>query len=139
MKSLLHNIFGLGKIPRKILPTIKEEGILLSEEGISGSVTLSNFRAPGRRHSKKCSWIMGSIALTNKRLWVFQFSNPFISVEWNEPLINKIDCSTNDKGDLIFSFDISVFDDRSSGEVYCKLKSSKSFEILDEIRKRCIS
>jgi hypothetical protein len=46
-KTLLYRLFGVGKISWQLSSTLKVEGIVLLDEGISGSVTYLNFRAPG--------------------------------------------------------------------------------------------
>ena len=50
-KSLLYTLFRLGRVPREALSVLESEGIVVLEEGLRGSVTLRNFRAPGRYHS----------------------------------------------------------------------------------------
>ena len=35
-KTLLHRLFGLGKIPKRYAPTLHDEGIVLIDEGIGG-------------------------------------------------------------------------------------------------------
>jgi hypothetical protein len=40
-------------MPKKYAPTLRGEGIVLLDEGIGGSITLKNFKGPGRRHSWK--------------------------------------------------------------------------------------
>jgi hypothetical protein len=52
-KTLLHRIFGWGRIPKRYAPTLHNEGIILLDEGIGGSITFKKFRAPGRYHSWK--------------------------------------------------------------------------------------
>ena len=43
-KSFLYRWFGTGKVPKKFREQIEREGVLLSEEGIGGSITFINFR-----------------------------------------------------------------------------------------------
>ncbi len=79
-KSILYRAFGIGKIPKHLLQIIEEEGIVLIDEGISGSVVFRNFRAPGRRHGYCKKWFIGSIVLTRKHILTFQFSKQIIGV-----------------------------------------------------------
>ena len=37
-KSVLYRLFGLGKTPKRELPALEAEGIVLVDEGISGSI-----------------------------------------------------------------------------------------------------
>jgi hypothetical protein len=63
-KPLLYRVFGVGKIPAPLMSQLQNEGIILADEGVKGSVTYRNFRAPGRRDSWRRQWFIGSIALT---------------------------------------------------------------------------
>ena len=37
-KTLFYKLFGWGKIPEAMLPILKEEGIVLGEEGLSSTL-----------------------------------------------------------------------------------------------------
>ncbi len=71
-KTLSYRLFGVGKVPRQLSATLQSEGILLLDEGIAGSVTYLDFRAPGRRSNWRRQWFTGAIALTRVRLIAFQ-------------------------------------------------------------------
>lgn len=47
-------------------PVLAAEGIVLEDEGVSGSVTFRDFRAPGRRYSLRKSWFLGSLVVTGR-------------------------------------------------------------------------
>ena len=51
--------FGLGRIPKAMLPILRKEGIRLQDEGVLGSVTLRHFRAPGRYSRWRRSLVIG--------------------------------------------------------------------------------
>jgi hypothetical protein len=114
-KTLLYRLFGLGKVPRGILPNLEREGIVLLDEGISGSVTFRNFRAPGRRHSWKRSWFTGSLVLTGKRLAAFAFSKTIIDVSLDDDRINELRFSLDGETTLCVLFDPSAFHEDWSG------------------------
>jgi hypothetical protein len=82
-KTILHRLFGIGKIPAEYHPALQSEGVLLADEGIKGSVTYLNFRSPNRYSNWKRQWYTASIALTNARLLVFSYSSPIIDVSFN--------------------------------------------------------
>lgn len=94
-KTLLYRIFGLGKIPKLMLPALKQEGIVLIDEGISEWITFRNFRAPRRYYGRKWSWFTGSLVLTGKRFAAFTFYpyfNPIINVQLDDERLKKLDC-----------------------------------------------
>ena len=59
-KSLLYRLFGAGKIPAPLMSQLNAEGIILFDEGVKGSVTYRNFRAPGKRFSWRRQGFAGS-------------------------------------------------------------------------------
>ena len=65
MATLLHRLFGAGRVPEDRLAAFQAEGIVLFDEGIGGALTLRNFRAPGRYSGWRRSWFMGSVVLTS--------------------------------------------------------------------------
>jgi len=67
-KTLLYRLFGVGKIPEQFMTTLKSEGILAFDEGIKGSITYRDFRAPGKYSAWRRQWFTGSVVLTQVRL-----------------------------------------------------------------------
>ena len=88
---------------------------MLQDEGLSGSVTLRNFRSPGRRSSWRRSWISGSLAITEQRFWGFSFFRPVVSVPLDSQHFKDLDISV-EKGDVLrVEFDVSIFHEGWSG------------------------
>lgn len=52
-KTFLYKLFGIGKIPERFLSEIKDDEIILSDEGIKETLTYKNFRAPGKYFNGK--------------------------------------------------------------------------------------
>ena len=55
-KLLLYRLFGIGKIPEQYQSGLKSEGVILSDEGVKGSVTYLDFRAPGKYSNWRRQW-----------------------------------------------------------------------------------
>ena len=79
-ETIFYKLFGWGKIPEAMLPILKQEGIVLGEEGLRGTAYFKNFRAPVKRFYRKISWFTGSIVLTKIRLVAWSYSRPIINV-----------------------------------------------------------
>src|SRR5262245_55038884 len=79
-KTFLYRLFGIGKIPAPLMSELNNEGILLLDEGVRGSVTYRNFRAPGKRSNWRRQWFTAAIALTKIRLLALSYANPMINV-----------------------------------------------------------
>ena len=136
-KTILHKIFGLGKIPKRMRPAIEQEGIVLIDEGIGGSIKFKNFRAPGRRYSRKYSWFTGAIVLTQKRFAAFTFYpffNPIINVPLDAVQLNKLDCSLKKETTLCVLFDPSDFREGWSGTIKCSFSTPQARLFLEQIK-----
>src|SRR5712691_10431569 len=78
--TLLYRLFGVGRMPAQWRAAIDSEGIVIMDEGIGGSVTYRDFRAPGKRFAWRKVAFSGSIALTKTRLLALHYANPAINI-----------------------------------------------------------
>lgn len=125
-KTLLHRIFGWGRLPKRYAPTLHAEGIVLLDEGVGGSVTFSKFKAPGRYHSWKKSWFTGCIVLTERTFAAFAFARPLIYVPLDHENISELECSIEESGALLVRYDASAFNEKWSGTIECRFKTPQA-------------
>ena len=90
MPGFLTRVFGLGRVPGAHLQTYQLEGIELMDEGISGSVTYKNFRAPFRRSNWKRSWFLGSVILTRARVVGIPVRPTVVNVPLDDPRLQQL-------------------------------------------------
>ena len=136
MGNLLHRLFGFGKIPRRMLPILEQEGIVLRDEGISGSIIYRNFRAPGRRYFRRRNWFTGSIVLTGERFAAFMFSRPIINVPLEDKWLGELDCSLKDETTLCVRFDPAAFHEGWSGSIECRFRTPQARSFLKRLREK---
>lgn len=128
-KALLYRLFGVGKIPKLLADTMRIEGIVASDEGIPGSVTYRDFRAPGKRFSWKKQGFVGSVVVTNIRLVALMYSNFAVNVPFTDQRIRKLQISA--EGDrLTIAFDPSVFHDNWSGTIEYRFRTPQAADML---------
>ncbi len=113
-----------------------QEGIVLLDEGIGGSVTFRNFRAPGKRYGYRRSWFTGSLVLTGLRFAGFQYSKPIINVPLEDRWLNELDCSLRDETTLCVRFDSSVFHEDWSGSIECRFSTDYARLFLERLERR---
>ena len=135
-KTLLYRIFGTGKVPKKYLAQIQNEGVILQDEGVGGSITFRNFRSPGRRSGWRRNWFTGSIVLTREHLLGFAFSRQIIGVAWHTEEIRQLSLSVDDPDILCVEFDASKFNEEWSGEVEVKFRTPLASRLITEIKGR---
>jgi hypothetical protein len=137
-KTLLHRLFGLGKIPEAYRAALTSEGVLLSDEGVKGSVTYRNFRSPQRYASWKRQWYTASIALTKTRLAAFSYSSPIIDVSITDARFRRMQFSLEDATTLLVSFDASLFHHDWSGTIDYRFQTPHAQAFLDKLGELCI-
>ncbi|MDT4965377.1 MAG: hypothetical protein QOJ64_114 [Acidobacteriota bacterium] len=135
-KSLLYRVFGVGKIPELLDAQLNEEGILLLDEGIKGSVTYLNFRSPGRYANWRRQWYTASIALTQTRMVGLRFSQLIINVPLADERIRKMDFSLETSGALLVAFDAGLFHQDWSGKIEYRFRTTYGQAFLDKLRER---
>src|SRR5207237_8746057 len=96
---------------------LKNEGVILLDEGVKGSVTYRNFRAPGKRFSWRRQAFTGSIALTKTRLLGLWSSNTIINVPLADERIRAMHYSLEGDDGLCVAFDASLFPADWSGRI----------------------
>ncbi len=129
-KSLLYRLFKIGRVPKQAAEQIAQEGLILQQEGIGGSITFRNFRAPGKYFSWRRKWFLGSVVLTRERFRVFWFANRIISVPWDSDQLSALRCRLEGEDALIVGFDASTFNEDWSGEIEVRLSTSSAAELL---------
>ena len=135
-KSLLYRLFGVGKIPENLAAQLRVEGILISDEGIKGSVTYLNFRSPVRYANWKRQWYTASIALTETRLVGLRFSQLIVNVPLADERIRKMNCSLEASGTFLVAFDASLFHQDWSGKIEYRFRTDYVQALQDKLRER---
>ena len=128
-KSLLYRLFGVGRIPKLIGDRLRMEGIVIADEGIPGSVTYRDFRAPGRYSSWRKQAFIGSLVVTNIRLVGLMQSRFAIDVPFTDQRIRQLQIS-RERDSLLITFDASLFHDDWSGTIEYRYRTSQAAEIL---------
>lgn len=134
-KTLTYRLFGWGKIPKSLRPTIEAEGIILADEGLPGSVTLRNFRAPGRRSLFRRNWFSGSVVLTEEHFLAFSTWKQLIGVPYGDRRTRELRCSVDDDR-LFVAFEAGLFNDDWSGEVEYRFSTPRASEFLRVLQER---
>jgi hypothetical protein len=135
-KAVLYRLFGLGKIPEPLLAQLESEGILLLDEGIRGSVTYRNFRAPWRYSNWKRQWYTASIGLTGTRLIALRNSTPIINVPLTDQRICQLRLSREGDDTLLVAFDAGLFHDDWSGTIEYRFRTPQAQLFIEAVRKQ---
>ena len=128
-KALLYRLFGVGRIPKLLGDRLRIEGIVIADEGISGSVTYRDFRAPGRYSSWRKQAFIGSIVVTNIRLVALMGSKFAVDVPFTDQRIRQLQIS-RERDRLLIALDASLFHDDWSGMIEYRYQTSQAAEVI---------
>lgn len=135
-KTILYRLFKIGKIPASHSSAIRDEGVILADEGFKGTVTYLNFRAPWRYSNWKRQWCTASIALTETRLIAFQYAGLVIDVPFSDARFRRLDLSVEDGGALLVAFDAALFHDDWSGKLEYRFFTPYARELLGRLSEK---
>jgi hypothetical protein len=132
-KSLLYRLFGVGRIPKLLGDRLRMEGVVVADEGIGGSVTYRDFRAPGRYSSYRKQAFVGSLVVTNIRLVGLMSSRFAIDVPFSDQRIRQLRIS-KERDRLLIAFDAGLFHDDWSGTIEYRYHTSQAADIIKWIQ-----
>jgi hypothetical protein len=125
-KTLLYRLFGLGKIPVTLRATLDSERVLALDEGIKGSVTYLDFRAPGKYSSWRRIWFTAAVVITHVRLVALQNTNLAINVPFTDERIRSLRFSAEKTDTLLIAFDASLFHPDWSGTMEYRFRTAEA-------------
>lgn len=132
-KALLYRLLGVGRIPEKIKKSLEAEVIELAEEGIGGSFTARNFKAPGKRYTYKKDFFVGWLAITQKRVLSYTLGRRQINIMLDDPSLAKLFVQNPKPGILIISFNANVYHNDWSGKLELKYKTEQAEDFLGKL------
>ena len=132
-KTLLYRLFGVGRMPVQWRTTIESEGVVLIDEGVRGSLTYRDFRAPGKSFGWRKVAFTGAIALTKARLLALQYANPAINVPLTDDRFKKLQISVEGEETLLIAFDPSLFHSDWSGAMEYRFRTSQAQAFLKSL------
>lgn len=135
-KTFLYRLFGIGKIPEQLMATLKSEGILTLDEGIKGSVTYRDFRAPGKYSAWRRQWFTGSIVLTQVRLVSVISLSQAIDVPLTDERIRSLRFSVEGQDTFLVAFDPSLFHPGWSGTMEYRFRTPEAAALVAKLREQ---
>lgn len=129
-KTLLFRLLGIGKLPANLVAEFQAESLILSDEGIRGTVTLINFRGGGRVSNWKRQWFGAAVILTQKRLVAYRLRHPIIDVAINDARLKQMEFSIEQPDTLVAGFDASLFQPNWSGSIEYRFRTPVSKNLL---------
>jgi hypothetical protein len=122
-------MLGSGRLPDDLRAALTAEGPLFLEEGLPGSITYRNYRAPGQRASLRKDATSGAIAVTPRRLVVWAGRGKNIDVPLDHPLRTAVQVTVAEPDRICFAYDASRFSTERSGTVEVRLRTRQAAQV----------
>jgi len=132
-KAFLYRLFGIGSIPKKIRPVLEQEGIVLSDEGMSGWFITKNVKGPGKRYMHRREGFSGWLVITKKRILCYTYWKRQINISVDDPRLSKLYTDVTDQHKLSVAFESSVFRDGWEGVIEYRFKTDKVIQFQDAL------
>ena len=126
MATWLHRITGLGGLPRSVRRLARSEGVREIAEGVRGSMTTRNFRAPGRANNFRREGFLGSVVITGQRLMAYSWRRRQINIGLDDPALAALEVSVPRPGILLLAFDAGAFQPDWSGRVEFRFHTERA-------------
>jgi hypothetical protein len=134
MSFLAKLLAGAGRFSPEQRAELEAEGAEIIEDGLKGSITWRDYRAPGRYSSWRKKGVYVAIALTPRRLLVQRTGGKEIDVPFDHPGFAAIEPSLDEPDRLCLAFDPAAFDPRASGRIEVRLSTPQAGRIVERLQ-----
>ena len=128
-KTWMYRLLGAGKLPHQLQEKLVAEWIVLLDEGIGGSITYQNFRAPGKASNWKRSNFTGAVVLTKVRFVGLAYTRPVINLPYDDPRLPAVQVTLPGAQTISLAFDAATFHDDWSGSIECRFDTEHAAHI----------
>jgi hypothetical protein len=130
-KSLLYRLFNLGSIPEKLAPVLKQEGIVVADEGLTGWFRTRDVAAPGKRHIRRSRWFCGCLVITKMRILCHAFGKRQINLPVGDARLSRLSVDLPGENLLLISFESSDFLPGWKGRIEFLFRTEEAGEFRD--------
>ena len=139
MKFLARLLLGNGRFRPELRAALESEGLVVLEEGVSGSVRYRHFKAPGRRSHGKVSPERIALAVSEQRLVVYCRSGraELIDTPFSDPRLRALDASLHDDDTVSLRIDYDRVDVPDvSGQIEIRAKTPAAPNVVEQLQAR---
>jgi hypothetical protein len=133
---------GTGELPARVRAELEAEGLVLLEEGLSGSIRYSHFKAPGKRFNGKVTPQRMGIGISEKRVVVYCRSGraELIDSQFDSPRLTAVVVFPEGNDKLNIHIDYDEMPDAEtadvSGQITIRLHTPRASTLLEALEKR---
>lgn len=124
-------LFGSGRLPRMVRGQVAGEDVWLLAEGLTGTLTFRNYKAPGKRSKLRKVGVAGAVCVTDKRLLVWGARGKLVDVPREDERFAQIEVSAEEAEKALFAWEAGLFHDNRSGRVEVRLHPLQAERVVE--------
>lgn len=132
-KTILYRLFGCGSIPKKLLPVLEQEGIVILDEGMGGWFITKHVDGPGKRYRHRSEGFTGCLAITKARVVCYTYAKRQINIAVQDSKIAKLYVDTPKENTFSLSFEASDFREGWKGVIEFRFNTDKYLLFRDAL------
>jgi hypothetical protein len=128
-------LLGNGTLKPKLRAALESEGVVLIEEGLSGSIRYTNFKAPGRRYRGKITGECFGLGISERRLALYCRSGrvKLIDQPFTEPRLSALDVSQDGEDTVALRIDYDRAEvPKVSGQMTIRAKTPNAATVVEQ-------
>ena len=140
MGFLTRLFLGTGELKQELKAALEAEGLVLVEEGLTGSVRYSHFKAPGKRFNGKVTGERMGIGISQKRVVVYcrngrskLIDSEFASYRWSWV---EVDVDQGEAVAFRVDYDKQTEEPKIKGQITIRARTPNAERIVGELRSR---
>jgi hypothetical protein len=128
-------LFGSGRLPKMVRDQVQGEDLLLLAEGLTGTLTFRNYKAPGRRSKLRKVGIAGAVCVTDRRLLVWGARGKLVDVPREDERFGQIEVAAEEPEKVLIAWEAGLFHDNRSGRVEVRLHPVQAEHVVELVRR----
>ena len=132
-------LLGNGTLKPGLRAALESEGLVVLEEGLTGSIKYSHFKAPGKRFNGKVTGECFGLGISERRLALYCRSGrvKLIDQPFTEPRLSAIDVSVDDNDRVALLIDYDRVDvPKVSGQMTIRARTPNATMVVEELNSR---
>jgi hypothetical protein len=131
IRTLLKGSWQPGQVPAAPLRSLTEEGVLLLDDQLHGSVSYLSYSRVGRPGPETRA-VMGAIVVTRQRFVVWAGRQEYVDVATGHPIRDTVTVPVDQLGQLCVSYPADQFSLGRTGTIEVRLRTEKAaqFDVL---------
>ena len=132
-KTFLYRLLGLGSVPKKLLPLLEQEGIVISDEGMGGWFITKHVNGPGKRYRHRSEGFSGCLVITKKRVICYTYGKRQINISVEDPKIANLYVDILKEEKLSLSFESSDLRQGWNGVIEFRFNTDKAHQFREAL------